>query len=116
MNSTEDDIKTVLTVVGGNDERTNTPLGILDVNISGTNQIYDFSYFLHMMSPELQAGLAHYDELCKENESAYQEKMSTLLSHYDELNTLKIRFLMKENLLPIGLYLVYESFRKRNNL
>ena len=42
-----------------------------------------------MMSPELQAGLAHYDELCKENESAYQEKMSTLLSHYDELNTLK---------------------------
>ena len=89
MNSTEDDIKTVLTVVGGNDERTNTPLGILDVNISGTNQIYDFSYFLHMMSPELQAGLAHYDELCKENESAYQEKMSTLLSHYDELNTLK---------------------------
>lgn len=89
MNSTEDDIKTVLTVVGGNDERTNTPLGILDVNISGTNQIYDFSYFLHMMSPELQAGLAHYDELCKTNEPAYQSKMSTLISHYDELNTLK---------------------------
>lgn len=89
MNSTEDDIKTVLTVVGGNDERTNTPLGILDVNISGTNQIYNFSYFLHMMSSELQSGLARYDELCKANESAYQEKMSTLLSHYDELNTLK---------------------------
>lgn len=89
MDSTEDDIKTVLTVIGGNDERTNTQLGILDVNISGTNQIYDFSYFLHMMSPELQSGLAHYDELCKANESAYQEKMSTLISHYDELNTLK---------------------------
>lgn len=89
MNSTEDDIKTVLTIVGGNDERTNTPLGILDVNISGTNQIYDFSYFLHMMSPELRDGLARYDELCKANEPAYQEKMSTLLSHYDELNTLK---------------------------
>lgn len=89
MNSSEDDVKTVLTVVGGNDERTNTPLGVLDVNISGTNQIYDFSYFLHMMSPELQSGLAHYNELCKSNESAYQEKMSSLLSHYDELNTLK---------------------------
>ena len=89
MNSTEDDIKTVLAVVGGNDERTNTPLGIIDVNISGTNQIYDFSYFLHMMSPELQAGLSHYHELCETNESAYQEKMSSLLSHYDELNTLK---------------------------
>lgn len=89
MNSTEDDIKTVLTVVGGNDERTNTPLGILDVNISGTNQIYDFSYFLHMMSPELRAGLSRYYELCEANESAYQEKMSSLLFHYDELNTLK---------------------------
>lgn len=89
MDSSDDDIKTVLTVVGGNDERSNTPLGILDVNISGTNQIYDFSYFLHMMSQELQDELSHYNELCKLNESAYQKKMSSLLSHYDELNTLK---------------------------
>lgn len=89
MDSSEDDVKTILTVVGGNDERTNTPLGIVDVNISGTNQIYDFSYFLHMMSQELRDGLTHYNELCKTNESAYQVKMSSLLSHYDELNTLK---------------------------
>lgn len=89
MDSAEDDVKTVLTVVGGNDERTNTPLGIIDVHISGTNKIYDFSYFLHMMRPELQNGLKRYDELCKANESAYQEKMSSLLSHYDELGTLR---------------------------
>lgn len=89
MESSEDDIKTVLTVTGGNDERTNTPLGILDVNISGTNQIYNFSYYLSMMSDELQVGLKKYDDLCKQNESEYQEKMSSLLSHYDELNELK---------------------------
>lgn len=89
MESSEDDIKTVLTVTGGNDERTNTPLGILDVNISGTNQIYNFSYYLSMMSDELQAGLKKYDDLCKQNESEYQGKMSSLLSHYDELNELK---------------------------
>lgn len=91
MDTDEDNVKTVLTVVGGNDERTNTPLGILDVNISGTNQIYNFSYYLSMMSQELQDGLSRYDTLCKSNEPVYQEKMSSLLSHYDELNTLKNR-------------------------
>lgn len=89
MDSSENDVKTVLTVFGGNDERTNTPLGIVDVNISGTNQIYNFSYFLHMMSQELKDGLKHYDNLCRENEAVYQSKISSLLSHYDELNTLK---------------------------
>lgn len=91
MDTSEDDVKTVLTVVGGNDDRTNTPLGIIDVNISGTNQIYNFSYYLPMMSQELRDGLARYDELCRNNEILYQEKMSSLLSHYDELNTLKTK-------------------------
>ena len=43
------------------------------------------------MSQELQDGLSRYDTLCKSNEPVYQEKMSSLLSHYDELNTLKNR-------------------------
>lgn len=89
MSTSEDNIKTVLTVIGGNDDRTNTPLGIVDVNITGTNQIYNFSYFHHMMSQELRDGLKHFSDLCKANETRYQEKMSSLLSHYDALNTLK---------------------------
>lgn len=89
MDSSENDVKTVLTVTGGNDERTNTPLGIADVNIAGTNQILNVNYYLPMMSPDLQNGLKRYRQQCKANEEAYQKKMSSLLSLYDQLNTLK---------------------------
>lgn len=89
--SNDSDIKTVLTVSGGNDSRTNTPLGIIDVNISGTNQIYNFSYYLHMMSEELQNKLSQYEEKCKENTPAYQEKLNKLGTLYLELNNLKYR-------------------------
>ena len=89
MVSNEDDVKTVLTVLGGNDARTNTSLGIIDVNISGTNQIYNFNYYMSMMSQELKDKLKEYDELCEANKEEYQELMSSLLSHYQELNTLK---------------------------
>ena len=89
MNSNEDDVKTVLTVTGGNDERTNTPLGIVDVNISGTNQIYNFDWCTSMMSQELKDKLAEYNEKCKANETEYQNKISTLYPLYQELNDLK---------------------------
>lgn len=91
QSSDDDDVKTVLTVTGGNDSRTNTPIGIIDVNISGTNQIYNFSYYLHMMSEELQLALSNYDKKCNENEDTYQKKLSELNTLYIELNELKNR-------------------------
>lgn len=97
MDSDDGNVKTVLTVIGGNDERTNTPLGIIDVNISGTNQIYNFNYFLSMMSTELQGGLKKYNELCTANAESYQTKLSALLSLYDERNTLKNKVPDDEN-------------------
>ncbi len=87
--SDDSDVKTVLTVSGGNDARTNTPLGIMDVNISGTNQIYNFSYYLHMMSQELKVKLSQYEKKCKENTPTYQQKLKELGKLYVELNDLK---------------------------
>lgn len=89
QNAKDTDIKTVLTVSGGNDARTNTPLGIIDVNISGTNQIFDFTYFLDMMSPELRSKLEQYEVKCKENAPEYQQKLVILGSLFTELNSLK---------------------------
>lgn len=83
------DIKTVLTVSGGNDARTNTPLGIIDVNISGTNQIFNFSYYLDMMSPELRSKLEQYEIRCKKNTPEYQQKLVVLGTLFTELNDLK---------------------------
>lgn len=91
QNSDDDDVKTVLTVVGGNDSRTNTPLGIIDVNISGTNQIYNFTYYLDMMSDELKEKLQEYDVACANNEEEYQQKLLDLGELYVELNELKNR-------------------------
>lgn len=87
--SSDSDIKTVLTVTGGNDARTNTPLDIMDVNISGSNQIYDFSYYMSMMSDTLRNALNKYNEKCSENESSYQQKITKLSNLYVELNNLK---------------------------
>lgn len=87
--SDDSEIKTVLTVVGGNDVRTNTPLGIAEVNISGTNQLFDFSYYLKFMSEKLQNGLSGYEKKCKQNESAYQQKLIQLGDLYISLNDLK---------------------------
>lgn len=87
--SSEDDVKTVLTVCGGNDDRTNTTLGIIEVNIGGSNQIYDFSYYYHMMSDELKNALIAYKKKCADNEDAYQQKLFNLKVKYEELGTLQ---------------------------
>lgn len=87
--SSEDDVKTVLTVCGGNDDRTNTTLGIIEVNIGGSNQIYDFSHYYPMMSDELKNALIAYKKKCADNEAVYQEKLSGLKAKYEELGTLK---------------------------
>lgn len=90
VNQKTDDsnLKTVLHVSGGNDSRVNKPIGIIDVNISGSDQIYDFSYYLHMMSQELQDGLKRYNNKCKENETAYQNGLVRLQILYNELYAL----------------------------
>lgn len=87
--SSEDDVKTVLTVCGGNDDRTNTTLGIIEVNIGGSNQIYDFSHYYPMMSDELKNALIAYKKKCTDNEAAYQEKLSGLKAKYEDLGTLQ---------------------------
>lgn len=87
--SSEDDVKTVLTVCGGNDDRTNTTLGIIEVNIGGSNQIYDFSHYYPMMSDKLKNALIAYKKKCANNEAAYQEKLSGLKAKYEELGTLQ---------------------------
>lgn len=89
QNASDRDVKTVLTVVGGNDARTNTPLDIIDVNIAGSNQIFDFSYYWHMMSGTLQKELIRYREACGQNEAAYRQKLTELSNLYVELNHLK---------------------------
>lgn len=110
--SDDDEVKTVLTVVGGNDERTNTPLGIMDVNISGSNQICNFSYFLHMMSEELQNGLKNYEFRCKENESAYNIKLAELKRLYIELNDLNNKVPSNHNSTNWGEYGLVELLAK----
>lgn len=87
--SSEDDVKTVLTVCGGNDDRTNTTLGIIEVNIGGSNQIYDFSHYYPMMSDKLKNALIAYKKKCADNEAAYQEKLSGLKVKYEELGALQ---------------------------
>lgn len=87
--SSEDDVKTVLTVCGGNDDRTNTTLGIIEVNIGGSNQIYDFSHYYPMMSDELKNALIAYKKKCADNEAAYQQKLAGLKTKYEELGKLQ---------------------------
>ena len=87
--SSEDDVKTVLTVCGGNDDRTNTTLGIIEVNIGGSNQIYDFSHYYPMMSDELKNALIAYKKKCADNEAAYQQKLAGLKAKYEELGKLQ---------------------------
>lgn len=87
--SSEDDVKTVLTVCGGNDDRTNTTLGIIEVNIGGSNQIYDFSHYYPMMSDELKNALIAYKKKCADNENAYQQKLAGLKTKYEELGKLQ---------------------------
>ena len=87
--SSEDDVKTVLTVCGGNDDRTNTTLGIIEVNIGGSNQIYDFSHYYPMMSNELKNALIAYKKKCADNENAYQQKLAGLKMKYEELGKLQ---------------------------
>ena len=87
--SSEDDVKTVLTVCGGNDDRTNTTLGIIEVNIGGSNQIYDFSHYYPMMSGELKNALIAYKKKCADNENTYQQKLAGLKTKYEELGKLQ---------------------------
>lgn len=87
--SSEDDVKTVLTVCGGNDDRTNTTLGIIEVNIGGSNQIYDFSHYYPMMSDEPKNALIAYKKKCADNENAYQQKLAGLKTKYEELGKLQ---------------------------
>lgn len=86
--SSDDEVKTVLTVVGGNDSRTNTPLNIIDVNVAGTNQICNFSYYYHMMSDELKNGLQRYTTKCQQNIIEYQNQLAKLNQLYLDLNNL----------------------------
>lgn len=89
VKSNNSDIKTVLTVTGGDDR--GTPLGIIEVNPSGTNQIYNFSYFKHLMSPELQSKLNAYEIEYTNRANNFTPAIDVLKQLYEQLGVLQTK-------------------------
>lgn len=87
IESDSSNIKTVMYVAGGDDN--GTPLTISDVNLSGTNMIYDFSYYKPWMSQALQNKLNEYESLYNTNVNSYTNGLATLNTLYTELSSLK---------------------------
>lgn len=69
--SSDADIKTVFYVSGGNNAKTNSTLGIIEVNPSGNNMISNFDYFKDQMSDELKNKLEDYYVVYAESEKNY---------------------------------------------
>lgn len=86
--SSDDDLITLLSVAGGDDG--GAPLQINDVNLAGSNYIFNVNYFKERMSEELQAKIAEYETACTNNKSAHEAGIARLNALYDELNTLEI--------------------------
>lgn len=89
IKSSDSDIKTVFIVSGGNDSRTNTTLGINEINPSGNNYISNFSYFYGQMTEELVTALNTYNKQIETNSSLFSNAIIKLEELYTELETLK---------------------------
>ena len=87
--SSDGDIKTVFNVSGGNDARTNSTLGISEINPSGNNMISNFDYFKDQMSNELQNKLKEYYVAYEENKVHYSSALAHLEELYNELGELQ---------------------------
>jgi hypothetical protein len=86
MSANFNDIKTVYTVAGGDDN--GSTLGIIEVNPSGNNQITNFSYYKPWMSTALQNRLDAYQVEYNNRQAAFNNAITTLQSYYSELNDL----------------------------
>ena len=93
ITSNDSDIKTMFNVSGGNDSRTNTTLGIADVNPSGNNTIVNLGYYENQMSPELVAKLAEYSAAYEASTQNYIQAIAKLETLYEELEILKNKIL-----------------------
>lgn len=89
VKSDDSDIKTVFIVSGGNDSRTNTTLGINEVNPSGNNYISDFSYFYGQMTEELVSALKEYNKQVESNSGEFAKAIKKRDDLYTELDTLR---------------------------
>ena len=80
------DIKTVLSVNGGT--YGSGTLGIIEVNPSGTNTIFDFTYFYPFMTEKLRNKMKEYEEKYDSIKETFQNNITKLQALYDEYNYL----------------------------
>lgn len=80
------DIKTVLSVNGGT--YGSGTLGIIEVNPSGTNTIFDFTYFYPFMTEKLRNKMKEYEEKYDRIKETFQNNITKLQALYDEYNNL----------------------------
>lgn len=89
LSSNFKDIKTVFTVAGGDDN--GTPLGIIEVNPTGNNQITNFSYYKKDMSEALRNKLDLYEVEYNNRLEGFTNATDVLKELYDELGQLKTK-------------------------
>lgn len=89
VKSNTSDIKTVLTVSGGDDQ--GTPLGIIEVNPSGSNQISNFSFYKPLMSNSLQLKLDAYEIEYNNRLNNFTPAVDGLQTLYEELGLLNTK-------------------------
>jgi len=77
-----DDVYTAITATGGDDSIT-----IAAVNPIGTNTIYDFTYYLDWMTPELKEKVIQWKKDISDSEPVYQEASQT---YYEKLSEASI--------------------------
>ncbi len=89
ISSNSSDIKTVMSVSGGDDN--GTPLQISDINPSGGPEICDFSYYKSWMSEGLRNKLEAYETEYNSIQSEYNAAITTLNTLYTQLSDIKNR-------------------------
>ena len=83
ISRTSEDVRTALTVRGGND------LNVIQCNPLGTSTIYDFSYFYDNMSPELFREVTGWQRAISDAEEIYGLLNADLAEKTDEIVTLE---------------------------
>lgn len=76
---TSEDVRTALTVRGGND------LSVAGVNPLGTNTVYDFSYFYDQMEPALATKVAAWQQAIAAAEESYRALNAAYAAALDDI-------------------------------